>query len=118
MVDLHEFLIMSSELALNDGSQNDADRLQEAANLISLLPVTADGVRVVPVAGQIVWRHLRSSRFLQKSTGWTNGMPTFVCCDTGEPTHGRIGVNCELCYSTEEAAEAAKDNQRKGETDG
>jgi len=117
MADMHDFLIVSSELARVDGSPNDADRLQEVADLIALLPVTADGVRVAPVAGQVVWRHLRSSRFLQKSTGWTNGMPTFRCCDTGEPTHGNVGVNCALCYSTEEAAEAARDNQRKERTD-
>jgi len=73
-----------------------------------MLPKTADGIRVMPVAGTKVWRPLKRSRFPQPSCGWRDGYPLFRACDTGEPYHGEILVPYDLTWSTREAAETAE----------
>lgn len=71
------------------------------------LPITADGIRVVPVRATKVYRILSNGR-IQESNGWSGEYPTFRCADKNEPSYGDLIHNIDLCFSSREAAEAAQ----------
>lgn len=79
------------------------DRLRA---IVEQLPVTADGVRVAPVHGVHVYQ-ISNTGHIQESRGWNQGRPTFRYLSAGE-----VKITTKdpsLCYSTREAAEAAKE---------
>ena len=79
------------------------DRLKA---IVDQLPKTADGVRVAPVHGVHVYQ-ISNTGHIQESRGWNQGRPTFRYLSAGE-----VKITTKdpsLCYSTREAAEAAKE---------
>ncbi len=82
--------------AFDDEDMEDAEALRQAADLIERLPVTADGVPVVP--GMEVWHRDFKGRISPETAQLESPFPHILIC----------------CYSTRAAAEAAK----KGADDG
>ena len=89
-------------------TDNEIKRLTE---IVGKLPITADGVQVVPWLPTVLFRciqyHKRSE--IQQSSGFGNGSVLFEPLDDNDPkSHGYIGQNISLCYSSREAAEVAE----------
>jgi len=76
--------------------------------IVEQLPMTANGVRVAPVRATKVYRRLDNG-WVQESCGWEGEFPVFRCTAMSEPTYGTCMGRPNLCYSTREAAEAAKE---------
>lgn len=80
---------------------NAADRLRELAGIVAKLPVTADGVRVVP--GTQLWHRDGAGRV----TAWSN--PVVAVSDTKAlGVNGGIFQRTDVFYSTREAAERSR----------
>lgn len=86
-----------------------SDTLREAADLLARLPVTADGVRVVPKQdGVFIWMRGRvwvCYSFVHDDDQW------FACTwEPLDPDYPKLSMATELvtnCYSTPEAAKEA-----------
>lgn len=81
-----------------------------AAELASQ-PLTGDGVRIT--SGMTVYRHItiRGRHEVQHSLP-IRCWPLFQSLADGEPVIGPVMVNPELCYSSREAAEAAREAEK------
>jgi len=77
--------------------------------IVDQLPRTRDGAVVVPLRRVTVFRRWKNGRHIQESSNWSGEYPCFRSGDDGEPTYGQVMERCDNCYSTREAAEAAKE---------
>ena len=83
----------------------------ELQAVVNRLPLTADGVRIVPWSPTVVYRRImyHGKPEVQASSGFGNGAAMFEPLNDYEvKSHGLVGHNLALCYSTREAAEAAE----------
>ena len=90
------------------------DEATRLTAIVDSLPMTADGVRIVPWPPTVVYRRITYHGMpeIQASNGFASGAARFDAIGDGEPSCGYVGHNVALCYSTREAAEAAE--RRKG----
>jgi hypothetical protein len=87
-----------------------ADEVERLAAIKNALPVTADGVRIVPWPPTVVYRRItyHGCAEVQASNGFASGAARFDAIADGDPSCGYVGHNVALCYSTREAMEAAE----------
>lgn len=105
---------LSEHLKATGHGKRMLDEIERLRAIVDRLPKTADGVPVVPLRSTGVYRITHGGLHIQESCDWSGEHPMFRAGDDGEPTSGRVMLPCGRCYSTREAAEAAR-NQVRGE---